>query len=198
MCAGRGEDDATFSVHLGENEEESGRRTGRERRIPTAAQRRKEWKWSGEEKLVTLLQDFCSRRCHCQEIERWRGRKGKGSELERASKHLLSNPALLRRRVFFGRSDLSPPCPPSTGELPPEIQFRKFLCATVSSPRGPRGRRSQTMDVHAPPCPHSPLGIWHQRNGGDRRTTVTSQDYNVTSRQRTIHICSMWPRIQEK
>ena len=86
------------------------------------------------------------------------GRKGKGSELERASKHLLSNPALLRRRVFFGRSDLSPPCPPSTGELPPEIQFRKFLCATVSSPRGPRGMRSQTMDVHAPPCLHSPLG----------------------------------------
>ena len=113
----------------------------------------------GEEKLVTLLQDFCSRRCHCQEIERWRGReggrKGKGSELERASKHLLSNPALLRRRVFFGRSDLSPPCPPSTGELPPEIQFRKFLCATVSSPRGPRGHAKPD---HGCACPSmSPL-----------------------------------------
>ena len=42
----------------------------------------------GGEKLVTLLQDFCSRRCHCQETERRRGREGGQGELERAGKHL--------------------------------------------------------------------------------------------------------------
>ena len=175
MCAGRGEDDATFSVHLGENEEESGRRTGRERRIPTAAQRRKEWKWSGEEKLVTLLQDFCSRRCHCQEIERWRGREegGRargGRESEQASTFFLSLLSCGGEFSLAAQTFLRPALPQQENCL---LKFNlENSSAPLSRPREDHGageaRPWMCMPLHVS-TPHWGSGINGTEGYGEQR-----------------------------
>ena len=114
----------------------------------------------GEEKLVTLLQDFCSRRCHCQEIERWRGReegRARGASLrEQASTSSLTLLSCGGEFSLAAQTFLRPALPQQENCL---LKFNlENSSAPLSRPREDHGgMRSQTMDVHAPPCLHSSL-----------------------------------------
>ena len=132
----------------------------------------------GEEKLVTLLQDFCSRRCHCQEIERWRGREGgreggraRGASLrEQASTSSLTLLSCGGEFSLAAQTFLRPALPQQENCL---LKFNlENSSAPLSRPREDHGAREarpwMCMPLHVP-TPHWGSGINGTEGTGEQR-----------------------------
>ena len=142
---------------------------------PRRAGREKERKREREratKKLVTLLQDFCSRRlrCHCQEIER-----------RRAREQVL----LLQRQFSLAALSFSPSLPfPSLLLL--ENCLLKFNLenswAALSCPL----EVHQQQPARPTTWPFWDLASTERARGTNHGITVTSPDFSVTSRTHDI------------